>query len=210
MIRACVLSNAEYNNLSQPDLAAICNKFYVLYEQLFGEKNCSYSVHIIASHLQAIRGSNPLTETSAFKYENFYSEVRRSYAAGTQATIKQIFQRTLLKRSLSFHSCVLPIFYNNKDTKMECNTLIYIYCNNTYNMYKIHTVHENLLLCNKQGYFPTHFRETPDIQWNSVGVFKEGGISEETEIVYSSQVHGKIVQICNLLITVPINILRES
>ena len=98
MIRACVLPNIEYEQIT--DLSSICEKFYVLYEQLFGNKNCSYSVHIVSSHLQKIRGHNPLTETSAFKYENFYSEIRRSYVPGTKANLKQIFQRTILKRKL--------------------------------------------------------------------------------------------------------------
>ena len=79
-----------------------------------------------------------------------------------------------------------------------------------YHMYKIHTIHENLLLCNEQGYFEKKFRETPEINWKSVGVFKEGGISEDTVTLNKLQVHGKVLQICKLLITVPINVLRES
>ena len=180
MIRSCVVPNSEFSSISPIDLKDICEKFYVLFEQLFGSKNCSYSVHIIASHLQQIRGNQPFTENSAYKYENFYSEIRRSFAAGTQSTLKQIFQRTLLKRSLSFHSCVLPIYYSYKNTRMESNNIVYIYENDSYSMYKIHTVHENTLLCNAQGYFPTNFRETPEINWVSVGVFKEGGTGEDT------------------------------
>ena len=85
-----------------------------------------------------------------------------------------------------------------------------MYVNNTYMLYKIHTVHDNLLLCNKQGYFKTSFKEAPEIDWKTVGVFKEGGISDETELIYKYSVHGKVIRICNLLITVPINILHES
>ena len=77
-------------------------------------------------------------------------------------------------------------------------------------MFKIHTVHDNLLLCNVQGYFPTSFKETPELVWENVGVFKEGGLSEETKIIQKNTVHGKVIRLCNLLITVPINILRES
>ena len=209
MIRSCVLPNAEFTSIDM-DIKDICDKFYALYEQLFGIRNCSYTVHVVATHLLNIRGNQPLTETSAFKYENFYSEVRNSFAAGTQATLKQIFQRTQLKRALSFHSCILPIFYSEKTSRMEANNLIYIFENNEYNIYKIHTIHENLFLCHKQGYFQTSYRETPEIEWKSVGVFKEGGLSEETYPINKCFVHGKVVRVCGLLITVPINVLRES
>ena len=92
---------------------------------------------------------------------------------------------------------------------MESNSIIYIFADK-YQLYKIHTVHDNLLLCHEQGYFEHAYKETPELNWGHVGVFKEGGISDETKIIYKSQVHGKIIRICNLLITVPINILRES
>ena len=210
MIRASVISNPEYAIICPPELTAVCDKFYALFEELFGDKNCSYSIHLIASHLQKIRGNNPLTETSAFKYENFYSEMRRSFMPGTQSTMTQILQRTLLKRSLAFHSCVLPIYYSRKDTRMESNSLIYTFKNNNYAMYKINTVHDNLILCNKQGYFKKCFKETPELKWSNVGVFIEGGISDEIETVYKHEIHGKVIRLCQLLITVPINILRES
>lgn len=93
---------------------------------------------------------------------------------------------------------------------MESNSIVYIYQENTYKFYKIYNIHENLLLCNQQGYFVQNYKETPEIHWQNVGVFKEGGMSEETKIIYKSQVHGKVIKICDLLITVPINILRES
>ena len=144
MIRACIVPNIEYANIDQNDVKEICDKFYALYEQIFGIRNCSYSVHIVSTHLTQIRGNQPLTENSAFKYEKFYSEIRKSFAAGTQATLKQIFQTTLLKRALSFHSCVLPIFYSKKNTRMESNNLVYIYKNDSYEMYKIQAVHDNM------------------------------------------------------------------
>ena len=93
---------------------------------------------------------------------------------------------------------------------MESNSIIYIFENNKYKLYKIHTVHDNLLPCHIQGYFPISFIETPELLWEKVGVFKEGGISEETKIVYKSRVHGKVIRVLNLLLTVPINVLRDK
>ena len=93
---------------------------------------------------------------------------------------------------------------------MEANNLVYIHKNNRYKMYKIHTVHDNTLLCYEQGFFKYAMKETPEINWETVGVFKEGGISEETVTLNELQIHGKVIRVCSLLITVPINILRES
>ena len=76
-------------------------------------------------------------------------------------------------------------------------------------MYKIYTVHENLLLCNEQGYFEISYKETPEISWKNIGVFKEGGISDEIVSLNKQEIHGKVIRVCNMLITIPINILRE-
>ena len=77
-------------------------------------------------------------------------------------------------------------------------------------MYKIVTIHDNLLICNEQGYFRKNYKETPEINWNAVGVFKEGGLSEDLVSLNKNQIDGKVIRLCHLLITVPINILRES
>ena len=53
------------------------------------------------------------------------------------------------------------------------------------------------------------FNETPEINWNSVGVFKEGGILDNSVTPTKQQTQRKVVQVCQLLITVPINVLRE-
>ena len=77
-------------------------------------------------------------------------------------------------------------------------------------MYKIHTIHDNLLLAYEQGFFKKKFNETPELNWNSVGVFKEGGLSDNSVTLTKQQIQGKVVQVCQLLITVPINVLRET
>ena len=77
-------------------------------------------------------------------------------------------------------------------------------------MYKIQSIAGNMLLCHPQGFFPITFPETPEITWNDVGVFKRGGISETIVTIPKQNVNGKVIIISNLLITCPINILRES
>ena len=77
-------------------------------------------------------------------------------------------------------------------------------------MYKIQSVIGNVLTCFHQGYFPINFPEAPEINWNKIGVFKVGGISEKQKMLEKCKVHGKVLQVGNMLITCPINILRES
>ena len=69
-------------------------------------------------------------------------------------------------------------------------------------MYKIHAIHENLLLCNEQGYLKTTYKKTSEIDWSLEGVFKEGGISENTITLNKMEIHGKVLKISHLLITV--------
>ena len=62
---------------------------------------------------------------------------------------------------------------------------------NTYQLYKIYAVHDNLLLCHPQGYFKHQYKETPEINWGNVGVFKEGSLGVETKIVQKKKSTGK-------------------
>ena len=92
-----------------------------------------------------------------------------------------------MKRSLSFHSCSLSIAFHEKDTKMECNSLIYVYRNNKHVMYKICETQGNILICRQQGYYPVVYKETPEISWETVGVYKEGGLSDDNVcLLYTS------------------------
>ena len=69
IIRACVIPEDHFEHVSVQLIMQMCNKFYVLYEQLFGLPNCTYSVHVLCCHLMAIRELGPLTSTSAFPFE---------------------------------------------------------------------------------------------------------------------------------------------
>ena len=90
IMRACVLPNNEFNEISPSVINAVATSFYKNYEAVYGAKNCTYSIHLIACHLLEIRGQVPLTERSAFKYENFYSEIKNLFQPGTISASKQI------------------------------------------------------------------------------------------------------------------------
>ena len=210
MIRACILPSNEYDNVNVNEIIYCQNNFYLLYEELFGPRNCTYSVHVVSSHLLCMRGSYPLTENSAFKFEAFYAELRNSFVPGTVSVLKQMLQSVLLKRILSKHVCEEKIHYSSKDTALECNSLIYVYENNTHVMYKIHTIDNNDFICNRLGNHSIESPNTRMLNWSSVGVYKKGGLSSENIIVKREDVTGKVIKVKNHLITCPVNILREK
>ena len=213
MLRSCVVPNMEYENINESEIRNASKQFYSLYQQLFSVKNCTYSIHTLVSHLLQIRSQGPFTETSAFVFENFYGEMRRSFMPGTQSTLKQIFIKTYLKRTQSYHCCEKTIYYSEKDTALERNSLIYIYSDGNYNMYRIHKTDENdsnLFHCNVQGKIDIEFDDARDFVWSKVGVFKEGATGGEDIVIQRNSINGKVIKVSSLLITCPNNVLREQ
>ena len=211
-VRACILPTEEFDISLIDDVEKASNEFYMLYEALFGDNNCSYNTHIVGSHLMDMRAHGPLTETSAFVFESFYGEMRNAFAPGTQSTLKQIMEKVLVKRAISFHSCEAPIFYSDHDSPMECNCMIYCYESNVHKMYKIIGVDKDSLVCYPQGKFNFQFKETSqlNLNWSKVGVYKKGGIMESPVIISKNKVSGKVLKVGEYLITCPNNVLREK
>ena len=210
MIRSCTLPTEEFLPYHIEILADVCAAFYELYEKLFGQVNCTYNTHVVSSHLMDMRAHGPLTFTSAFGFEAFYGEMRHAFAPGTQSTLKQIFQKIMLKRSLSHHQCENTLFFSEKDSPLECNSLVYSFKHNEHKMFKILSVQENHLLCYPQGRYECSFREVDDLNFASIGVYKKGGVSEEPVIVPKSDISGKVFLVGDYLITCPTNVLNEK
>lgn len=213
MIRSCVIPNNEFNLVSKSEIKSTCDRFYVLYQQLFSEKNCTYSIHIVSSHLLQIRGDNPLTERSAFAFESFYGELRNSFVPGTVSPLKQMLQKVILRRSLAYHCCENSIFYSPNDTALECNSLIYKFVNNTHEIFKIVDVHDtdrDVFMCRKFGKLPFVAPELPNASWNKIGVYEVGGLSDEIVHVHRNSIAGKVIQVSSLFVTCPKNVLNEK
>ena len=221
MIRSCVIPNNEFENVTKSHVEAACQKFYVLFETLFGALNCSYSVHVVSSHLLKIRGKMPLTFKSAFKFESFFSEMRNLFHPGTNSSIKQVLQNSHMKRILENHACEKKIFFScEKQPKLgkkfnpgkECNSLVYIF--NEKKETQIYSIVEKItdkhFRCKIQGKFTFKTPLTPEYTWSSVGVYKLGPISEDLEIINVEDISGKVIKINNFLITCPNNVLREQ
>ena len=210
MLRSSVIPSAEYSKINIDDVTLSCEIFYQVFEEIFGPKNCPYNLHVFCSHLTEIRTHGPLTETSAFKFESFYGEMRKSFVPGTTSTLKQIMKNILLKRTLTKHVCENNIFISNYETSLECNNLVYTYERNEFKMYQISEVDGNTVSCYKIGQYPVHFEETPHIDWSTVGVFKKGGTSSDLNVLQTSQICGKVLKVDKYLMTCPTNVLNEK
>lgn len=212
VIRACVLPEKEFKSVELQDIEDSCKRCYKLYELLFGNYNCSYNTHIVFGHLLEMRFHGPLTFTSAFGFESFYGEIRSSFTPGTPSTLKQIFQKILMKRSLAYHRCQNSIFYSDHETQLENNTLIYCFSSKDrlHEIYKIYEVREEYVLAKKYGKYNQSFPETPTLNWAHVGVYKKGLLSDEKVKIMKENIDGKVMEVQNLFITCPNNILREK
>ena len=210
MIKACVVPKEEFTPLDLGIIERCTKQFYSLYQQLFGVRNCTYTIHTVSSHLIVMRYKGPLTETSAFPFESFYSELRNSFVPGTPSTLKQILENVLIKRVITHHQCANDIYISEKETAMEANNLIYCYRHMEYTVYKVMSVDSDMLSCYLYETLPCSFIETPELPWNMIGVFKKGMIVEENVIIMKKDVKGKVIAVEDLLITCPLNVLREK
>ena len=220
MIRSCVIPNNEFVNINPKLIETACEKFYTLFEKLYGPTNCSYSVHMVPSHLLQIRGNMPLPYRSAFKFESFYGEMRNMFKPGTVSPLKQILKNCYVKRKLEHHQCQKPLFLApikkpKEGVKFnpgkENNHLVYVYDEKKYEMYSIDKqIDSNTFECNIQGKFTAKFPSSPEYKWSDVGCFKVGPLSEETVIIKRSQICGKVMIVDGYLITCPTNVLHEQ
>ena len=210
MTRSCTIPDSEYFNGSISKIAMACEKFYKIYEKTFGATNCTYSIHVLCCHLLQVRLLGPLTETSAFKFESFYGEIRNAFYPGTPSTLKQILENIYLRRSLCSHSCEKSIHLANYETARQDDTLVYTYTDGRYQIYKIIDEKDDDVICNPQGTFACEFSETPELSWSSVGVFKKGATSKEIIKVPHKSIAGKVLKVGLYLITCPENILKEK
>lgn len=212
MIRACIVPEKEFKNVNLEDIDFCCDKYYALYESLFGPTNCTYNSHVVLAHLIEMRYHGPLTLTSTFEFESFYGEMRNAFVPGTQSPIKQIFQKTLLKRALSNHSCKKGIYFSPNNTPLECNNLIYTFVDLQYHIYKIISQEENQFQCHEFNVTSAKFKDFPKrLVWSKVGVFQDISLDEtSTKRISKSQIRGKVLKVSEFLITCPNSILREK
>lgn len=213
IVRACIIPESEYEIVVKQDILNSSHQFYALYEQLFSVKNCTYNTHVFGSHILDMRTKGPLTMTSAFPFESFYSELRHSFTPGTVSPVKQMLQKVCLRRALSHHCCETSIYLCPKDTQLECNSLIYTFINEKHVIYQIESIDDDnsdILHCLILGRFPVDFPATSGLDWSSVGLYRIGPLSDDIVTVSRCRVDGKVVRVHDFLLTCSTNILREK
>ena len=212
IFRACTLPNKEFIEISKEIIEGTAKLCYKNYEAIYGPQNCSYSIHVIFSHILKIRGKYPMTQKSAFKYENFYGELRNLFQPGTVAPSKQILKNCYMKRQIDNHSCQKSIKYDVKTKSKENNSFIYQFHEGEYKFFRIiKKIDEDTFRCNPQGRYKYQNDVVKELNWSKVGVFKVGPFSDEEEIIIKRKhIEGKIIKVDNLFITCPNNVLREQ
>lgn len=223
MIRSCIVTNEEFLNIEKDVVNDCCHKFYKLFQKEYGQNNCTYSIHVASSHLLKIRGNQPFTSKSAFKFESFFAEMRHMFVPGTPSTVKQILSNCYMKKSVEYHSCEKTVHYSPQKKKiqgkpfhpgLENNSLIYVLDDNhSHQMYEIIETDEtnNSFLCATQGKFKYTHSLTPRLDWSKVGVYKVGPTcDEQLRTIEKHEICGKVVKVKNLLITCPLNVLHEK
>lgn len=215
MIRSCIIPNNEFRNIDNNVVESACKNFYKLYEKCYGNINCTYSIHVVASHLLLMKGNRPLTYKSAFKFESFFSEMRELFHAGSISPLKQILQNCYIKRLLEYHVCEKTTFFkpeNKKNPGKENNHLVYIFDENQkFTFYSIQEIiDDDHFRCYIQGKFNVKFALTPEYNWSNIGVFKAGPISEEFHVISREDISGKVIRVKEYLITCPNNVLHEQ
>ena len=215
LLRACTIPSKEFQNLDDDVIEYCSANYYSLYEKTFSCRNCTYNTHVVFSHMEQMRFHGPLTETSAFGFENFYGELRRSFTPGTISPLKQIMGKVYLKRKISYHQCAPNIYLSNYETALESNNYIYTFVHRQYQIYRIIDIeHEQTVSCKKIKVKTSRFAETPTLNWKNVGVFERTTEEEEEgeEIVQVERkfIAGKMIKVLNLFITCPNNILEEK
>lgn len=221
MIRACVLPNNEFVAVDNDLVESACKKFYILYEKTYGTQNCTYSIHVTGSHLLKVRGNRPLTFKSAFKFENFFAEMKHLFHPGTVSPLKQILANCFMKRLLEYHCCEKSTYYSPEKKPVpgkkfnpgkETNHLVYVHSeNNKTTIYSIvEIIDDQTFRCNTQGKFAVKMQLTPEYDWSKVGVFRVGPISEEDHYILKKDIAGKVLKVKNYLITCPLNVLHEQ
>ncbi len=104
IVRAVYLPEAAFLVLQEnTDLERTLHFWYETFERSFGQRNCTYNVHVFA-HLLLIRSVAPLHEVSAVDFEDHYNLLKRSYRPGTMSMGTQALQNTHLSR-LHGHTC---------------------------------------------------------------------------------------------------------
>lgn len=103
---------------------------------------------------------------------------------------------------------MLPI--KVKETAKTCDNLVYVFENETYVLFEVQEeVGDREFRCIEINTERRIFSTTRSLDFGLVGVFKHRGLTTRSRRVREVDISGKVVQIENVLVTVPRNVLIE-
>ena len=214
LTRACILSDEEYRTFSQAKLKQHHDHFYKLFTNLFGEKNCSYNIHVF-SHLQTIRRQGKLQKTSAFPFEASYGILKESYCPGTTSPGKQAMTRLLSRYGPIGHKCERNLTHALRLTRKKNDSIVHCRDGQFYRLLSLpndqHACFYGMTL-HTEKYVPDR---SLGLAFEEVGVFMLNGDQPRTEatVIEQEDIVGKgiIVPTSNgeALVSLPTDFLQE-
>jgi surface polysaccharide O-acyltransferase-like enzyme len=136
--------------------------------------------------------------------------MRRSYAAGTASTGKQILQNAYIKRQLPHNHCKRTIRYRAKETTKSCDKNFYVFKNGKYSFYNIITINSDKTFTCKM-YSTKKYDHTGinQLSWENVGVYRVHTLHDKLIKIDQNDVSGKAIVVLDCIITCPNNVLQE-
>lgn len=167
IVRAVSLPQEFYEDvLKDYDFRDIIGKWYKQYEKTFGVENCVYNVHMF-SHVMKVRELGPVTDTSAFRFEDHYAFLRKSYRAGTNSIGTQAIRNSYLALREG-HLCKKTMKISNRVTSKVDDRYIFTACRTIIRVISVTEEDVNgVIIPYESGYFPL-----TSLNFNSVLVFK--------------------------------------
>ncbi len=194
----------DYNRHKE-EVARMVHNWYAIFEGTFGKENCVFNVHTF-HHVMEVRDLGPLTETSAYRYEDEYQHLKNAYAAGTASTGLQAL-KNLYVATLSGHSCEKSIELRGRCTSQVNDRILYL---RDGRILEVTTIEDDLV---EGTIIPLEggLHLIPGCDFNLVLCFKRSkyaSTSPKNVATSLREVAGKVIDCCDILSVVPLNVLR--
>ena len=233
IVRAYLEDDAHFREVHNGNLklTTLSEYFSKLYQKTFGKDNCTYNKHLF-DHIDVLRQSGCLTETSAFPFEGFYNQYKQAYTAGTTSICKQGINNVMIRILEGGHTCEKSIKYKeyrDKDPSKCDDSLVYVEGDD---FYRIRETYSTTNPITKRKTYGDKFKVSKvdvtnysavvnegrtSLDFSEVGVYKlrngkdiKDSTDDVTVEIFRKDILGKAVQLHGFIVTVPIHLLVEA
>ena len=121
-------------------------------------------------------------------------------------------ERYLLHKFSPGHRCKTAMRdLKEKVTPKAADNLFYTFQDQKYHLYKVLTVMDRTeVFAQELNVMEKVFSRHPELPFGSVGVFKDHGCLTTKKVIKMQDVAGKLIQVDNLYMTVPRNVLTAK